>query len=276
VTSLLTVKPVKSVCPSLDPLCCHQWPTSLCVLLPRSALVMSLAQLLPCGPLPPPFAHCVASGLPLSKVSLPLKRVAGFQAVHRTLLSLVCTVLLCSGQLAGAGQQRRPHPDGPSRLWVGSSAAGISCGISGGGQGWRGGPALAGCCKVCARIACGLLPVPLSPVVAARMKACNRPSWHNGCPFTIRDAMLHPRAVSVINWQVAALLGEELHAPESSLTAVGCFGQTNPLAPPPRSLCSPAGSPYCLPSPPREPFYHTPEEEIARGPACWLWDYLRR
>ncbi len=24
------------------------------------------------------------------------------------------------------------------------------------------------------------------------------------------------------------------------------------------------------------PRYHTPEEEIALGPACWLWDYLRR
>ena len=22
--------------------------------------------------------------------------------------------------------------------------------------------------------------------------------------------------------------------------------------------------------------YHLPEEEIALGPACWLWDYLRR
>ncbi|KAF9201644.1 glutamine-dependent NAD(+) synthetase [Haplosporangium sp. Z 27] len=26
----------------------------------------------------------------------------------------------------------------------------------------------------------------------------------------------------------------------------------------------------------REAFYHTPEEEISLGPACWLWDYLRR
>jgi NAD+ synthase (glutamine-hydrolysing) len=26
----------------------------------------------------------------------------------------------------------------------------------------------------------------------------------------------------------------------------------------------------------RPPFYHSPEEEIALGPACWLWDYLRR
>ena len=25
-----------------------------------------------------------------------------------------------------------------------------------------------------------------------------------------------------------------------------------------------------------DPHYHTPEEEIAFGPACWLWDYLRR
>ncbi|KAL4439201.1 hypothetical protein ABPG77_004103 [Micractinium sp. CCAP 211/92] len=42
------------------------------------------------------------------------------------------------------------------------------------------------------------------------------------------------------------------------------------------SLCCPPGSPLCLPTPAREAFYHTPEEEIARGPACWLWDYLRR
>jgi NAD+ synthase (glutamine-hydrolysing) len=30
------------------------------------------------------------------------------------------------------------------------------------------------------------------------------------------------------------------------------------------------------PSPPITPRYHTPEEEIAYGPAAWLWDYLRR
>jgi NAD+ synthase (glutamine-hydrolysing) len=29
-------------------------------------------------------------------------------------------------------------------------------------------------------------------------------------------------------------------------------------------------------APPLEPFVHSPEEEIAYGPACWLWDYLRR
>ncbi|MCA9960238.1 MAG: NAD(+) synthase, partial [Anaerolineales bacterium] len=30
------------------------------------------------------------------------------------------------------------------------------------------------------------------------------------------------------------------------------------------------------PTPPIDVVYHTPEEEIAYGPACWLWDYLRR
>lgn len=25
-----------------------------------------------------------------------------------------------------------------------------------------------------------------------------------------------------------------------------------------------------------EVHYHSPEEEIALGPACWMWDYLRR
>ncbi|KAG9303971.1 hypothetical protein G9A89_005881 [Geosiphon pyriformis] len=30
------------------------------------------------------------------------------------------------------------------------------------------------------------------------------------------------------------------------------------------------------PTEPINELYHTPEEEIALGPACWLWDYLRR
>lgn len=34
--------------------------------------------------------------------------------------------------------------------------------------------------------------------------------------------------------------------------------------------------PTVVPTPFREIRYHLPEEEIALGPACWLWDYLRR
>jgi NAD+ synthase (glutamine-hydrolysing) len=35
-------------------------------------------------------------------------------------------------------------------------------------------------------------------------------------------------------------------------------------------------APNRVPTPPLAVRYHTPEEEIAFGPACWLWDYLRR
>jgi NAD+ synthase (glutamine-hydrolysing) len=34
--------------------------------------------------------------------------------------------------------------------------------------------------------------------------------------------------------------------------------------------------PALIISKPIKPRYHAPEEEIALGPACWLWDYLRR
>ncbi|AMD19745.1 HCL406Wp [Eremothecium sinecaudum] len=34
--------------------------------------------------------------------------------------------------------------------------------------------------------------------------------------------------------------------------------------------------PSIAPTKQRDPFYQTPEEEIALGPACWLWDYVRR
>ena len=40
-------------------------------------------------------------------------------------------------------------------------------------------------------------------------------------------------------------------------------------------ICLPPDTPS-LPSSPRPVRYCDPEEEIARGPACWLWDYLRR
>ncbi|SMN18434.1 similar to Saccharomyces cerevisiae YHR074W QNS1 Glutamine-dependent NAD(+) synthetase, essential for the formation of NAD(+) from nicotinic acid adenine dinucleotide [Maudiozyma saulgeensis] len=35
-------------------------------------------------------------------------------------------------------------------------------------------------------------------------------------------------------------------------------------------------NPNVVPTKKRDIHYHTPEEEIALGPACWLWDYIRR
>jgi NAD+ synthase (glutamine-hydrolysing) len=37
-----------------------------------------------------------------------------------------------------------------------------------------------------------------------------------------------------------------------------------------------SNDPGLVPSSPVTVRFHTPEEEIAHGPACWLWDYLRR
>ncbi|OAA79392.1 glutamine-dependent NAD(+) synthetase synthase [Akanthomyces lecanii RCEF 1005] len=42
------------------------------------------------------------------------------------------------------------------------------------------------------------------------------------------------------------------------------------------SLTEGDGNLLDTPTPARPPRYHLPEEEIALGPACWLWDYLRR
>lgn len=39
---------------------------------------------------------------------------------------------------------------------------------------------------------------------------------------------------------------------------------------------SPHNDVYLQINPPMEWIYHTAEEEIALGPACWMWDYLRR
>lgn len=41
-------------------------------------------------------------------------------------------------------------------------------------------------------------------------------------------------------------------------------------------LCAEGEFFNCFASLPIEVKYHAPEEEIALGPACWLWDYLRR
>lgn len=41
-------------------------------------------------------------------------------------------------------------------------------------------------------------------------------------------------------------------------------------------LCSANQTPATQLTQALDPHYHRPEEEIALGPACWLWDYLRR
>ena len=56
----------------------------------------------------------------------------------------------------------------------------------------------------------------------------------------------------------------------------GAAVRTIPRVPANFSLCL-GDCPLLVPTPPLDcARLHTPEEEIAFGPACWLWDYLRR
>lgn len=63
----------------------------------------------------------------------------------------------------------------------------------------------------------------------------------------------------------------------SSLQEQASAAQPVPLVHVDFALCGTGGT-TTAPSPslPVDPVYLQPEEEIARGPACWLWDYLRR
>jgi NAD+ synthase (glutamine-hydrolysing) len=65
-------------------------------------------------------------------------------------------------------------------------------------------------------------------------------------------------------------------------TAISSLREQAAAAPPPRlvrcaaRLCRGEEGALLLASPRVTPRLHAPEEEIAYGPAAWLWDYLRR
>ncbi|KAI0955406.1 glutamine-dependent NAD(+) synthetase [Taiwanofungus camphoratus] len=77
----------------------------------------------------------------------------------------------------------------------------------------------------------------------------------------IEDVRSH-RAVSSRSMQAAEAERYQRIEVDFALSG-GKFGQTKDVEEP-------------VISPPYEVRYHRPEEEIAMGPACWLWDYLRR
>lgn len=66
------------------------------------------------------------------------------------------------------------------------------------------------------------------------------------------------------------------YAPSRGLQAVRAPAYQRIETPFSLSTESDSLNPDLDPTPPREVRYHLPEEEIAMGPACWLWDYLRR
>lgn len=109
--------------------------------------------------------------------------------------------------------------------------------------------------------------------------------WQAGfvCVFSLLSPVLRPGARTCLRVkrsrpQLPCLL--TFSPPGSAAPPIPAVKKKLPpcfLLPPffARRLCCPPTH-LCLPSPPIEPRYHCPEEEIARGPACWLWDYLKR
>jgi len=60
-----------------------------------------------------------------------------------------------------------------------------------------------------------------------------------------------------------------------SMSCQAAASEKHPMIQVSFTLCCENGTSR-VPSLPRPVRFHTPEEEIAFGPACWLWDYLRR
>ncbi|KAI3928492.1 hypothetical protein MKW98_024093 [Papaver atlanticum] len=90
-----------------------------------------------------------------------------------------------------------------------------------------------------------------------------------GSQFSLKD-------VEVVVAQV------DLDAVTSSRGSISSFQQQAscaknvPSITAPYRLCQSFNPRLLLSSPLEEIKYHSPEEEIAFGPACWIWDYLRR
>lgn len=87
-------------------------------------------------------------------------------------------------------------------------------------------------------------------------------TYRGGCSSRSAQASAHASAASTSTSRLVAVVhvGVSLTAPRPWLTSQQHTSTSHRRAP----------------SPPITSKTHLPEEEIAYGPACWLWDYLRR
>lgn len=91
-----------------------------------------------------------------------------------------------------------------------------------------------------------------------------------GSQFSVRDVEVVTATVNLDD--VVSFRGSVASLQEQASTVA-----TVPFIDVPFCLCvSARNGSMPIPNDSIEPRYLCPEEEIARGPACWLWDYLRR
>ena len=105
--------------------------------------------------------------------------------------------------------------------------------------------------------------------------------YFDGCALIVvngqvvaQGSQFSPRDVEVITAVVDLEAVRSMRGAFISRMNQASDAPTVPRIPIPFDLTD--NDPTLAPTPPRPVRYHTPEEEIALGPACWLWDYLRR
>lgn len=97
--------------------------------------------------------------------------------------------------------------------------------------------------------------------------ACNGKIVAQGCQFSMHE----------VNVITATIDLEDIRAYRNNLRSRCVVASTS--VPFPRiavDFALTSSDPFIAASPPIEWKYHTAEEEISLGPACWMWDYVRR
>ncbi|XP_053678702.1 glutamine-dependent NAD(+) synthetase [Anopheles nili] len=109
--------------------------------------------------------------------------------------------------------------------------------------------------------------------------------YFNGCSAVALNGAIIARgrqfALNEVDVTIASFDLQDIRAYRGALRSRSSLAAATPTYPRVQLMCELAeldrqhpGSPVS--SPLEEWVYHRPEEEIALGPACWLWDYLRR
>ena len=104
--------------------------------------------------------------------------------------------------------------------------------------------------------------------------------YFDGCAsvFVNGEVVAQGTQFSVADVEVVTAVVDlnEVRSLRASLTSHGTQSQASRRLPIVRAPLTLRCDKLCLPTPSRALTVHSPQEEIGYGPACWLWDYLRR
>lgn len=117
----------------------------------------------------------------------------------------------------------------------------------------------------------------------ANLRGCDgQRTWFNGCSAVALNGEVIARgkqfSLQDVEITIATIDLEDIRAYRGAMRSRCTAAAETPTYP--RVICdielSTEGDILKVPNPPMKVNFNTAEEEIAYGPACWLWDYLRR